>query len=71
MIFADEPTGNLDPGSAAVVLGMLREQANNGACVVIVTHDPAVASAADRHINIDLPPPPEDVAQTAPSADRR
>ena len=53
VIFADEPTGNLDPTSAAAVLDMLREQAAAGACVVLVTHDPGIAAAADRHI--DLP----------------
>lgn len=53
VIFADEPTGNLDPGSAAAVLGMLREQAETGACVVLVTHDPGIAATADVHV--DLP----------------
>lgn len=53
VVFADEPTGNLDPGSAAAVLDMLREQAEAGACVVLVTHDPAIAASADVHL--DLP----------------
>lgn len=50
VVFADEPTGNLDPGSAAAVLGMLREHADTGAAVVIVTHDPDIASWADQHL---------------------
>lgn len=50
VVFADEPTGNLDPGSARAVLAMLREQANRGACVVVVTHDPSVAGWADEHV---------------------
>lgn len=50
VIFADEPTGNLDPGSARAVLEMLREQADAGACVIVVTHDPKLAAWADQHI---------------------
>ena len=54
VVFADEPTGNLDADSAAAVLDMLRAQAHHGACVVLVTHDPAIAATADR--SLDLPP---------------
>ena len=52
MIFADEPTGNLDPGSAAAVLGMLRRRAEAGACVILVTHDPQVAARCDRRLEL-------------------
>lgn len=50
IILADEPTGNLDPATAAVVVSALREQAASGATVVIVTHSPDVAAACDREI---------------------
>ncbi|WP_399888241.1 ABC transporter ATP-binding protein [Streptomyces sp. BBFR51] len=49
VIFADEPTGALDTGTAAEVLGLLRNAVDTlGATVVMVTHDPAAASWADR-----------------------
>lgn len=49
VIFADEPTGALDTGTAAEVLGLLRHAVDQlGATVVMVTHDPAAAAWADR-----------------------
>jgi len=49
VIFCDEPTGALDPGTAANVLGLLREAVDrDGGTVVMVTHDPVAASYADR-----------------------
>jgi len=49
VVFADEPTGNLDSGSSAQVLELLRRSVDElGRTVVIVTHDPRVASYADR-----------------------
>ncbi|MDT0405103.1 MULTISPECIES: ABC transporter ATP-binding protein [Streptomyces] len=49
VIFADEPTGALDTGTAAEVLGLLRDAVDTlGATVVMVTHDPAAAAWADR-----------------------
>jgi putative ABC transport system ATP-binding protein len=51
IIFGDEPTGNLDSRSGAEVLGFLRNSVRElGQTVVIVTHDPAAASYADRVI---------------------
>jgi putative ABC transport system ATP-binding protein len=48
VIFADEPTGALDTGTAAEVLGLLRNAVDAlGATVVMVTHDPAAAAWAD------------------------
>ncbi len=49
LLLADEPTGNLDPESAAQVLGLLREQvkARQAACI-LVTHSQAAAATADR-----------------------
>jgi len=49
VIFADEPTGNLDTRSGDEVLQMLRNSVNElGQTVVMVTHDPLAASIADR-----------------------
>ena len=51
VIFADEPTGNLDSRSGAEVLGFLRHSVRDfGQTVVMVTHDPNAASYADRVI---------------------
>ena len=49
VIFADEPTGNLDSRSGAEVLGLLRDCVHQlGQTVVMVTHDPSAAAYADR-----------------------
>jgi putative ABC transport system ATP-binding protein len=49
IIFADEPTGNLDSVSGAEVLGFLRRSVDEfGQTIVMVTHDPAAASHTDR-----------------------
>ncbi|MGH3731221.1 MAG: ABC transporter ATP-binding protein, partial [Micromonosporaceae bacterium] len=49
IVFADEPTGNLDSRSGAEVLGFLRQCVTEiGQTVVMVTHDPTAASYADR-----------------------
>jgi putative ABC transport system ATP-binding protein len=49
LIFADEPTGNLDSNASAEVLGFLRDAVNeHGQSIVMVTHDPLAASYADR-----------------------
>jgi putative ABC transport system ATP-binding protein len=49
LLLADEPTGNLDPDSAAQVLALLHEQVKtrNAACI-LVTHSHAAAATADR-----------------------
>jgi putative ABC transport system ATP-binding protein len=49
VVFADEPTGNLDSKSGADVLDLLRKSVDDfDQTVVMVTHDPRVASYADR-----------------------
>jgi putative ABC transport system ATP-binding protein len=49
VVFADEPTGNLDSRSGAEVLGFLRNSVREfGQTIVMVTHDPNAASYADR-----------------------
>ncbi len=49
IVFADEPTGNLDSTSSAEVLGFLRRSVDEfGQTVVMVSHDPVAASYTDR-----------------------
>ncbi len=49
LIFADEPTGNLDSNASAEVLAFLRQAVNeHGQSIVMVTHDPQAAAYADR-----------------------
>ncbi|VWM02772.1 Lipoprotein-releasing system ATP-binding protein LolD [Collinsella aerofaciens] len=48
VLFADEPTGALDTRNTALVLGVLREMADAGTTVVMVTHDVDAAATADR-----------------------
>ena len=53
LVLADEPTGNLDAKNAKVVLDALRAYANNGAAVLIVTHDPVAAAESHRVVHLD------------------
>ncbi|MCG2803806.1 MAG: ABC transporter ATP-binding protein/permease [Cellulomonas sp.] len=52
VVLADEPTGNLDTTSSAAVIAALRAVHARGVTVVLVTHDPAIAAAADRRITV-------------------
>jgi putative ABC transport system ATP-binding protein len=52
LLLADEPTGNLDSGSAREVVALLRELANEGQTVLLATHDPRVAARADRVLQL-------------------
>ena len=49
VVFGDEPTGNLDTSASAEVLRLLQQSAHeDGQTVIMVTHDPVAAAAADR-----------------------
>jgi putative ABC transport system ATP-binding protein len=53
LLLADEPTGNLDPGTAAQVMGVLEQQAReSGAALVLVTHSTAAAARAQRVLHL-------------------
>jgi putative ABC transport system ATP-binding protein len=53
VVFADEPTGNLDSKASAEVLQLLRQAVDEfGQTVIMVTHDPAAAAHADRLITL-------------------
>ena len=53
LVLADEPTGNLDPDSAAPVLALLRGIADEGRAVLLVTHDGQATRLADRVLTLD------------------
>jgi putative ABC transport system ATP-binding protein len=49
VLFADEPTGNLDSETSAEILGLLRDSVDTyGQTTVMVTHDPGAAATSDR-----------------------
>ena len=53
VVLADEPTGNLDAGTAQDVLDLLVDQVRSrGAALVLVTHDGAAAARADRTLHL-------------------
>jgi len=53
VVFADEPTGNLDSKASASILRLLRQAVDEfGQTVIMVTHDPAAAAHADRLITL-------------------
>jgi putative ABC transport system ATP-binding protein len=48
VLLADEPTGELDRESEALVLSLIQERCANGVAILVVTHNPAIAAAASR-----------------------
>lgn len=52
ILLADEPTGNLDEQSGAAVMALLQQQHAQGTTVILITHDPQVASLADRRVEM-------------------
>jgi putative ABC transport system ATP-binding protein len=53
VVFADEPTGNLDSKASAGILQLLRRAVDEfGQTVIMVTHDPAAAAHADRLVTL-------------------
>jgi putative ABC transport system ATP-binding protein len=52
IVFADEPTGNLDSKNAAIVMELLKALHRDGSTICMVTHDPASALLTDRVIEL-------------------
>jgi len=52
IILADEPTGNLDTSSGGDSMNLFQELWEHGHTVLVITHDPALASRAPRRVEI-------------------
>jgi putative ABC transport system ATP-binding protein len=52
IVFADEPTGNLDSANEAEILALMRDLNETGTTLVVITHEERVADACDRRIEL-------------------
>ena len=52
IILADEPTGNLDSATGALVMETFHKLQKRGKTIVLITHDPSIAAEADRAVTI-------------------
>lgn len=52
VVLADEPTGNLDSRSSEAVMGLLHELHDDGATILVITHDLAIAAELPRRVTV-------------------
>jgi putative ABC transport system ATP-binding protein len=52
IVWADEPTGNLDTETAGTIMDLLRELNDHGLSIVVVTHDPGIGKSAGRLVTM-------------------
>jgi len=52
IVFADEPTGNLDSHSGAEIISLLQELNREGTTIVVITHESHVAEAMTRQVTM-------------------
>ncbi len=52
IVFADEPTGNLDSRSGSEIMDLLGELHREGTTIIVITHDREVAAALPRHVHL-------------------
>ena len=64
-LLLDEPTAQLDPDAAARVVAAIRRAADDGAGVVVATHDPLLAGVAHHRVALAVPDRPSPEADTA------
>ena len=52
ILFADEPTGNLDSRTGADILALLQALHEGGSTIMVITHDAAIANAFPRRVEL-------------------
>ncbi|MDH4329509.1 MAG: ABC transporter ATP-binding protein [Nitrospira sp.] len=67
ILVADEPTGNLDSVTSEVILKLLRELADSGKTVIVVTHDPSASARFERLVTLKDGRIESDQAKAVPS----